>query len=237
MLNQLKESRRIGVKLAHGVRRRRPPKGPKPGPLSKRQRETLEALSLYIREHHCVPTQEDLARVLGVKYKSEISDRLQRLATKNWIAIEFNRPRSIRLLHDDVPVVLTGPINAGEDTLAYERIIDQIPRAVAEWFEPTPDFFVEIQEDGIDAAGLVQGDVIAVHRPADGAVEAGDIVVVRDSDEIRLRRVKQRDTTHINLTVETRDSAHAEQVVNVDDGEIQIDGVMIGALIGPRRQG
>ena len=208
--------------------------GPRPRPLSQLQRETLEALSGYIREHRIGPTHDELARALKVRHKSAIADRLRRLVTKNWIAIDFNRPRCIRLLHDEVPVVPTGPIASSEDTLAYERIIDQVPRAVAEWFVPTPDFFLEVQCDEVDAAGLTHGDLVAIHRPADGATHAGNIVVVRDSDEIKLRRVEHLDEARIALTADTRRRAHEDQIVNLDEGGIRIEGVMTGALIGRR---
>ena len=66
---------------------------------------------------------------------------------------------------DQVPVVLTGPIEGSEDTLADKRIMDQVPRAVAEWFNPCPDFFVELTDYSMRGAGLVAGDLIAATRP------------------------------------------------------------------------
>ena len=216
-----------------GTRRRRPPTGPRPAPLSRRQRQTYEFVIDFIAKNGLGPTRAEIAKGLGMKHKSNPDAHLSALALKNWVELRVNSPRFVRPLHDEVPVVFTGAIAAGEETVAYERIVDQVPRRVARWFNPCPDFFVELHDESMRGAGLVAGDLIAIHANQSSEI-TGKIVVVRTQGEIKVRRLQHVDERQLALVRETTGKTDIDQVVDLDESEIQIEGVMIGALIGPR---
>ena len=146
-----------------GKRRRRPPTGPRPLPLSPRQHDVLKFVRGYIHEHGHGPSRAETAQALGMKDKSTANVHLAAIERKHWVQLKMGSPRYVRLLHDEIPVVATGPISAGEDILAYNRIIDQVRGTVANWFDPYPDFFVELSDASMRGAGLIAGDLIAVH--------------------------------------------------------------------------
>ena len=202
-------------------------------PLSPRQHDTYEFVRSYIREHGVAPARVTIAQALGWKDKSTANVVLSAIERKGWIELKMNQPRYIRLLHDDIPVVATGPIGAGEDMLALNRIIDQVPRAVAQWFSPEPDFFLELRDDAMLDAGLGLGDLVAVSTSTE-VPATGEIVVVCSRGEMALRRLCRVDDDRLGLSTETRQGANVEQMVRLEDGEMSIEGVMIGALVGRR---
>ena len=218
---------------ATGTRRRRPPTGPRPAPLSRRQLQTYEFVVNFIAENGLGPTRAEIAKGLGMKHKSNPDAHLSALALKNWVELRVNSPRFVRPLHDEVPVVFTGPIAAGEETVAYERIVDQVPRQVARWFRPCPDFFVVLHDDSMRDTGLVIGDLIAVHA-AEHTEMNGKIVIVRRPGEIVLRRLRRIDERCVRLSAEPTQGTRVEEVLALDEAVVQIEGVMVGALIGPR---
>ena len=214
-------------------RRRRPPTGPQPMPLSPRQHDVLKFVQTYIHEHGHGPTRAEISQALNWKDKSTANVFLAAIERKSWIQLKMGSSRYVRLLHDEVPVVATGPISAGEDILAYNRIIDQVRGTVANWFDPYPDFFVELHDDSMRGAGLIAGDLIAVHA-GQSADMTDKIVVVRRQTEVMVRRLRRVDERQVALVREARGRTDIEQIVDPNDGEVCIEGIMVGALIGPR---
>ncbi|KON88913.1 transcriptional regulator [Sporosarcina globispora] len=66
--------------------------------LSKRQKETLEAINQYINKHNYPPAFRDLADMLGLKSSSTVSDLLHKLRDKGYISWEPTQPRTLRIL-------------------------------------------------------------------------------------------------------------------------------------------
>ena len=204
-----------------------------PQPPSRRQRETLDFIRRYMREHGVAPSRTEIAQALGVKHRSTADVYLTALMRKGWIELRAHQARYIRLLHDDVPVVRAGPVTAQEHVLAQARVIERVPQSVAERFDPTPDFFIKIQDDTMRGAGLVAGDIVAV-QVARGVPRTGDIVVARHKGEITVRRLWRIAQRRISLAPEGAVDPEWAQGVEVDRDEVQIEGIMIGALIGRR---
>ena len=71
---------------------------------------------------------------------SIVDQRLFALERKGWIELRSGSPRYIRLLDDELPLIVAGTVAAGEPILADERVKGRIPRTAAEWFRPEPDF-------------------------------------------------------------------------------------------------
>ena len=168
-----------------------------------------------------------------MKDKSTANVHLAAIERKSWIQLKMGSPRYVRLLHDEVPVVFTGPITAGQETVSYERIVDQVRGTVADWFDPFPDFFVELCDESMRDAGLRTGDLIAVGTTESVEIDER-IVVVRTPGEITLRRLRRVDERRVRLSAETAPSTHPEQVVHLDEDGVRIEGVMLGALVGLR---
>ena len=204
-----------------------------PVPPTRRQQETLEFIRRYMREHGVAPSRTDIAQAMGVKHRSTADAYLRALMKKGWIELRAHQARYIRLLHDDVPLVRAGPVTAQEHVLARARVIERVPQTVAERFDPTPDFFIKTRDDTMRGAGLVAGDIVAV-RVARGVPRRGAIVVVRHKGEITVRRLWRIARRRISLAPEGAVDPECAQGVEVDRDEVQIEGIMVGALIGRR---
>ena len=85
----------------------------------------------------------------------------------------------------------------------------------------------------MQSAGLIAGDLIAVHT-THSVPQSGEIVVARSDSEITLRRLRRIDEHRVGLSPETTHSTHREQVVDLQDNKVRIEGVMVGSLIGRR---
>ena len=162
-----------------------------------------------MREHCVAPTRSEIAKSLKVKNVSTVDVHLAGLMKKNWLTLRPRQARYIKLLQEDLPIVRAGPIGPGEHMLAEGRVIDRMAQTVAERFDPAPDCFIKLSDDSMRNAGLMAGDLVAVLASANIAM-TGDIVVARSEGEITLRRLRR-----------------------INEG--RIEGIMVGALIGPRR--
>ena len=169
---------------------------------------------------------------MGVK-TSTIDCHLSALSKKSWIELKPNQARYIRLLRHNTQIVRAGTAAPEEEMLAEGRVIDEMARAVALRFEPTADCFVAMHDESMSAAGVRAGDLIAV-RIAVGTPASGEIAVVRTGGEITLRRVRQVDERHVAFSTERMQGVDVEQIVGLDDDEVRIEGIMVGALIGRR---
>ena len=195
--------------------------------------DVMQFVRAYIHEHGHGPARIEVSEALGWKDKSTASVFMMALERRGWVRLKLGSPRYVRLLHDEVPVVFTGPIAAGQETVAYERIVDQVRGTVADWFHPYPDFFVELCDDSMRGAGLRTGDLIAIRRTESVEIDE-QIVVVRTPGEITLRRLRRVDERRVKLSAESTHSTHPEQVVHLDEDGVRIEGVMLGALVGLR---
>ena len=167
--------------------------------LNERQGRILECIKAYQRRNGYPPTRLELAREAGFGEASSIARHLAALAKTGWIQMQPNTKRGIRVL-DDVPVI--GPlaeVAAGTPILSEAHIVQRLPAAVADYFQPRPDYLLTVRGDSMSRTGLQDGDVVAIHRTE--TPESGQVVVARfgrrgNSEEIReARRAPRRAST------------------------------------------
>ena len=198
--------------------------------LTDRQIDVLDCVRAYVREHNVAPSRPEIAAALGLRNTSTVDGHLTALMKKGWIELRAGSPRFIRLLKDDLPLVVAGPIAAGKPILADERVTARIPRAMADWFPHRPDFFLRVQGNSMNKLGLVTGTVIAVK--AQPVAENGDVVVARLEDEVTLKRYFRKDERRIELHPESTNPDHRPITVDLKMDPFEIAGVAVGALIG-----
>ena len=198
--------------------------------LSPRQRETLEFVRAYLREHGAAPARPEIARGLGLSHVSTVDSHLLALMRKGWVELKPGAPRYIRLLREDLPVVIAGPIAAGEPILAEGRVSARLPRSARELFRPPPDYFLQVHGDSMDRLGLRTGSVVAVK--AQQVAENGDVVVARIEDEVTLKRFVRLDKRRVELRPESTNPEHQCIEIDLARTELHIDGIAVGALIG-----
>ena len=135
-----------------------------PATLTPRQAEILELIRQYINETGYPPTRADIAQELGFKSPNAAEEHLKALARKGAIEIIPGTSRGIRLPDNaDHGLPLVGRVAAGNPILAEENIEDRIDLP-AGFFQPRADFLLRVRGDSMIDAGILDGDLLAVHK-------------------------------------------------------------------------
>ena len=201
--------------------------------LTRRQRETLDAIRILIRKHGYPPSRRELARALGIGHAQSVSEHVSALQKKGYIDVVPDVNRGIRLLDDaELPLVdLISPIGevaAGHPIPADDRVVSKIPSVVAEQFSPRPDYFLTVRGDSMDRMGLHDGDIVGVRATPEA--QNGEIVVARFGDEVTLKRYQRVDARHLELHPESHNPEHQVMRVDLEKYIIHIDGVVVGHI-------
>ena len=201
--------------------------------LTRRQRETLDAIRMLIRKHGYPPSRRELARALGIGHAQSVSEHVSALRKKGYLDVVPDVNRGIRLLDDaELPLVdLISPIGevaAGQPIPAEDRVVSKIPRVVAEQFSPRPDYFLTVRGDSMNRVGLTDGDIVGVRATPEA--RNGEIIVARFGDEVTLKRFQRVDARHVELHPESHNPQH--QVMHIDLAKhiIHVDGVVVGHI-------
>jgi repressor LexA len=116
-----------------------------------------------------------------------------------------------------------GRVAAGEPIgadIGSEREV-RIDRSL---FSTTPDYLLRVQGDSMRDDGILDGDLVAVHRTADA--RDGQTVVARIDGEITIKRLEDRDG---RLRLLPRNPAHAP--IEVRPGQdFAIEGIYCGLI-------
>ena len=194
------------------------------------QRQTLDFIRAFTREHGYPPARKELMEGLKVRNKSIIDQRLAAIRAKGWLEFRPGSHRSLRLLCEELPLIVTGTVAAGEPILAEERVTARVPRSVAEAFRRQPDFFVRVEGDSLDRIGFVTGSVVGVKAQSDAP--NGSVVVARIGDLVTLKRYRRVDERRVELHPESTNPEHEPIEVDLKEETFEICGIAVGALLG-----
>ena len=193
--------------------------------LTPRQNEVLSFIKSHIEDTGYPPTRADIAHKLGFKSANASEEHLKALARKGAIEMIPGTSRGIKLPETEgLPII--GRVAAGNPILAQEHIEDycELP---ASFFRPTADYLLTVHGDSMIDCGILDGDLIAVHRTQN--VNNGEIVVARIEDEVTVKRLHKTAKKHlVELLPENPDY----QPIKVDlrESEFQIEGLSVGIL-------
>jgi|TARA_B110001454_G_scaffold139517_1_gene129580 repressor LexA len=196
--------------------------------LTARQQEVLDLIKRAIVKTGFPPTRAEIAEQLGFRSPNAAEEHLKALARKGAIEMMPGASRGIRIVEEQqqgLPII--GRVAAGEPILAQEHIEDhcQIP---ANWFKPNADFLLEVHGESMINIGIMDGDLIAVHKTE--VARNGQIVVARVEDDVTVKRY-QKNRNKVTLLAENDDFAPIE--VNLKDTNFSIEGLYVGVI---RRQ-
>lgn len=193
--------------------------------LTKRQQQVLDMIRDFIDEYNVPPTRVEIAEVMGFRSANAAEDHLKALLRKGAIEMYAGSSRGIRIVEDEnlgLPVV--GQVAAGNPILAEENIEDHY-LVDAEVFYPTADYLLRVKGTSMRDVGILNGDLLAVHRTQD--VSSGQIIVARLGDEVTVKRFRRRGNK-VRLMPENPDFDPIE--VNLRDEEFTIEGLAVGVI-------
>ena len=114
---------------------------------------------------------------------------------------------------------------------AVMRVADELSRQV----HPQADFYVVVRGDCMPSVGYRTGDIIAIKRTPDAA--EGDVVMARIGTEITLKCFQRPNDDGVKLKPCSSNPEHRPIVIDEGTEDWEIVGVVVGAMIGPPRQG
>ncbi|HWS14442.1 MAG TPA: transcriptional repressor LexA [Rhodocyclaceae bacterium] len=193
--------------------------------LTPRQAEVLQLIRDTVESSGYPPTRAEIAQVFGFRSANAAEDHLRALARKGLIEIEEGRARGIRL-REALGIPLIGRVAAGQPILAEAHVQGryQIDPGL---FKPRADFLLKVRGLSMIEAGILEGDLLAVHRTAEA--RSGQIVVARIGDEVTVKRLKRRGGT-LELLPENPDFAPI--VVDPRRDAFAIEGIAVGLIRG-----
>ena len=194
-------------------------------PLTPRQREILEFIRSTLENLGAPPTRAEIASAFGFASHNAAEEHLKALARKGIIVLEPGSARGIRLV-EQLGLPLIGSVAAGSPLLAVENV--QCRYTIdASLFRPRADFLLRVRGLSMINAGILDGDLLAVHRSSEA--RNGQIVVARLDDEVTVKRFHQQDGV-IELSAENADFAPI--VIDTSARVLAIEGIAVGLIRG-----
>ena len=196
-------------------------------PLTPRQSQILEMVQDFIAETGMPPTRAEIARELGFKSANAAEEHLRALQKKGVLELIPGASRGIQLkdsLRDPIGLPLVGRVAAGSPILAEEHIETHY-RIDPQLFNPKPHYLLRVHGMSMKNAGILDGDLVAVHRTPE--VRSRQIVVARLDDEVTVKRYRQKGSI-VELMPENEDF----DTIHVDLTEqmMVIEGVVVGVI-------
>ena len=195
--------------------------------LTARQAEILALIKRYITDTGYPPTRADIAKELGFKSPNAAEEHLKALARKGAIEIIPGTSRGIRLPEEeDTGIPIVGRVAAGQPLLATEHIDDRVDLPPG-FFHPHADYLLRVRGDSMIDAGILDGDLLAVHKTTDAA--NGQIVVARIEDEVTVKRL-QRTKSRSKLLLIAENPDYDPIEVDLAEQSFNIEGLSVGVI-------
>ena len=195
--------------------------------LTPRQTEVLNFIRDFIEDTGMPPTRAEIAAKLGFRSANAAEEHLRALQRKGSLELLPGTSRGIRLkdvLKEQIGLPLVGKVAAGNPILAEEHIEDHIQIDPA-MFNPVPHYLLRVEGMSMKDAGILDGDLVAVHRTPE--VRSRQIVVARLDDEVTVKRYRQEGRI-VWLLPENEDFSPIK--VDLDEQHLLIEGVVVGLL-------
>ncbi len=195
--------------------------------LTPRQKQILELIQDAIYATGMPPTRAEIAAELGFKSANAAEEHLRALQRKGVLDLIPGASRGIQLkdsLRDQMGLPLVGRVAAGSPILAEEHIETHY-RIDPQLFNPKPHYLLRVEGMSMRNAGILDGDLVAVHRTPE--VRSRQIIVARLDDEVTVKRYKQTGSI-VSLMPENEDFQPIE--VDLKLQSLVIEGVVVGVI-------
>ena len=214
--------------------------------LTDTQQAILQLIAERIETDGAPPSQTEIARAFGFKGVRAAQYHLEALEQAGAIRRIPGQARGIRLVQ--APALQNGlpeslPASALPDHVLRLPVLGRVAAGLPigadigsddfvvldrVFFSPAPDYLLKVQGDSMIDEGIVDGDLIGVHRTRDA--RSGQIVVARIDEEITVKLLKIG-KDRIRLLPRNPDYAPIEVL---PDQDFAIEGLYCG-LLRPNR--
>ena len=175
------------------------------------------------------PTRAEIAAGLGFSTPSSAEDHLRALAKKGALELLPGSSRGLRLRRTPgVPVQgtlpLVGRVAAGSPILAVENV-EAHYRIDPQLFAPSADYLLRVRGSSMKDAGMLDGDLLAVHSVPEA--RPGQIIVARVDDQVTVKRYRRRGREIVLLP---ENSEFEPIVVDPRETAFAIEGIAVGLI-------
>jgi len=150
--------------------------------------------------------------------ETEIEQHFQKLKAK------FVAVRSSATAEDSSEAAWAGQLESYLNT-TQDTLLENVRKCWASLFTPRADFLLRVRGLSMIEAGILDGDLLAVHRTTEAS--NGQIVIARLGDEVTVKRFKQRGTM-VELIAENREFKSI--MVNTRKEPLVIEGIAVGLI-------
>ncbi|WP_330926224.1 transcriptional repressor LexA [Candidatus Sororendozoicomonas aggregata] len=193
--------------------------------LTKRQSEILSLIKSHIEESGFPPTRAEIAKTLGFRSPNAAEEHLRALARKGAITMMPGTSRGIRLPEQTLPgLPVIGQVAAGSPILAQEHVETHL-EITPTFFSPKADFLLRVRGMSMKDAGILDGDLLAVHKTSD--VRKGQIIVARIGDEVTVKRFDKKGNT---VFLYPENDEFTTITVNLKEDQFAVEGLSVGVI-------
>jgi len=188
----------------------------------------LAFLRDQVEGHGHAPSLAEIAEEFGFASRNAAQKHVQALVADGLIELAPGQKRGIRLVGGRGPGQLVslpvlGRVAAGSPIGADIGLDQQV------WLDRTlfslkPDYLLKVQGDSMIDDGILDGDLVGVHRTSEA--RNGQVVVARVEGEITIKRFEHG---RRNIRLLPRNPAHAPIVVEPHQ-DFAIEGVYCGLV-------
>jgi repressor LexA len=195
-------------------------------PLTARQEEVLQLIKDTMLNTGMPPTRAEIARELGFKSANAAEEHLKALARKGVIEILPGTSRGIRVNStlEELGLPLIGQVAAGEPILAQEHIEGHY-RVDPNLFKPSADFLLRVNGMSMKDIGILDGDLLAVHKTTD--VHNGQVVIARVGEEVTVKRIEKKGR---QVLLHAENDAFSPIKVDLATQPFNIEGIAVGVI-------
>src|SRR5215813_3864155 len=198
-------------------------------PLTDRPAEILRLVRELTEVSGYPPTRAEIAEKMGFRSVNAAEQHLRALEKKGAIEISSGASRGIRVRGGqragkllELPVV--GRVAAGSPILAEENVQGRY-QVDPNLFTPRADYLLRVRGMSMRDAGILEGDLLAVHRTQEA--RTGQVVVARLADEVTVKRFRRRGHA-VQLLPENPDFEPIE--VDLRNEPLVIEGIAVGVI-------
>ena len=200
--------------------------------LTDRQSEILKLIRELTEVSGFPPTRAEIAARMGFRSVNAAEQHLRALEKKGAIEISSGTSRGIKVCDSrpgsragrlmDLPVI--GRVAAGSPILAEAHVQGRY-QVDPNLFTPRADYLLRVRGMSMRDAGILEGDLLAVHRTQEA--RSGQVVVARLGDEVTVKRFRRRGNA-VQLVPENPDFEPIE--VDLRSEPLVIEGIAVGII-------
>lgn len=191
-----------------------------------------QAILTFIQEraliHGQPPSLAEIAAACGLASRGAARKQVLALAEAGLVELTPGQARGIRpagagLKSTTLPVPILGRVAAGVPIGADAELVDTLSLD-ARLFSQRPDYLLRVQGDSMNGDGILDGDLVGVHRSSEA--RDGQVVVARLDGEITIKRLSLQQG---QVRLLSRNPAYAPIEVKAGQ-EFAIEGIYCGLV-------